>query len=1032
MSVNLPKQTTRSYGRHTYLVFALFLAALLSFLVLPSTATFALAPQKKATTEEPEGKIESRYLTDARQMTHDGRRAGEGYYNTNGTLMVFQSERLAENPFYQIYLLDMETADLETVSPGHGKSTCAWVHPNDFNLVMFSSTHHDPTSRQQQMEMLKKREQGKAPRYSWDYDPEYEIYRFDRTDKSYTRLTDVKGYDAEGSYSPDGSLIAFASNRNAYSQPMSEEDAQLFEKDKSFMMEIYIMNADGTNVRQLTTSPGYDGGPFFSPDGKRICWRRFSKDGATAEIMTMNIDGSDEKQLTRMGKMSWAPFYHPSGKYLIFNTNLHGFSNFELYLIDAEGKSNPVRVTDTDGFDGLASWTPDGERLTWSSTRHHEDGKKGQIYEAEWNHENALLALGIDQQSPEEATARDTALANAERTTAGFQPLDVVKHVNFLCLPELNGRMTGSRGERKATAYVAAYLDYLGLKPAGENGTWYQEFEFPAGAKLGDNNSLKLGGQDLKLDEDWRPLTFTQNGETTNASVVFAGYGIVAPGDKEQGIEEYDSYVHLDVEDKWVICLRYMPEDISDELRQHMQFHSSVRKKAMEARDKGALGIIFVNGPNSFAKEPLIPLSRESSRNSSSVGAISITNEVAAKILADVGKDLGALQDELDTGKQTMGFPLKARLTSSITVEKVTGKGRNVVGRLQVGDTPSEQAILVGAHIDHLGAGRNSSSLARDDETTLIHYGADDNASGVAAMLEIAQYLSNLRKKGKLDLKRDVIFAGWSGEELGLHGSSHFVKLMKDQIKAQEKPAEPTDAPQPADANDPHAGLDLFGPQTIYPQISACLNMDMVGRYEEQLIIQGMSSSGYWKKAVEKNVAVGLKLKLSDDTNLPTDATSFFQAGVPILSAFTGSHTDYHTPRDTPDKLNYDDAARIAKLMGLITRSLATADSPPEFIPGSAVEENRTRANLRAYLGTVPDYGGDVVGVKISGATAGAPAAEAGLIGGDVIVELAGRKIENIYDYTYAIEALKIGKETTIKVQRGDEELEFKITPGRR
>ena len=1029
MSIKRFKQQIRTASERQFWASRLVLGGAL--LCLLATGSPSLAQQQPTEPVVGERTIESKFLTNARQMTHDGLRAGEGYYNSDGTLMVFQSERLAENPFYQIYLLDMETADLETISPGHGKTTCAWIHPRDNNQVMFSSTHHDPTSRQQQRDMLEKREQGKAPRYSWDYDHEYEIYRFDRDSKKYTRLTDVKGYDAEGSYSPDGSLIAFASNRNAYSQPMSEEDAKLFELDKSFMMEIYIMNADGTNVRQLTTTPGYDGGPFFSPDGKRICWRRFSKDGETAEIMTMNIDGSDQKQITRMGRMSWAPYYHPSGKYIIFNTNLHGFSNFELYLIDVEGKSQPVRVTDTDGFDGLASWTPDGTQLTWCSTRHHTDGKKGQIYQALWNHANALRALGIGQESPAETAARNTALQNAEQTSAGFEQLDLMKHVNFLCLPELEGRMTGSVGEKKASAYVAAYLDYLGLEPAGENGTWYQEFEFPAGAKLGENNSLQLGGQDLKLDQDWRPLTFTQNGETANGSVVFAGYGIVAPADKDKNIEEYDSYVHLDVEDKWVICFRYMPEDIDDNLRQHMQFHSSLRKKAMVARDKGALGIIFVNGPNSFAKEPLVPLARESARNSSSVVAISITNEVAAKILADVDKDLKTLQDKLDGGQPMIGFPLQARLTSSIAVEKVTARGRNVVGRLQVGETPSEQAILVGAHIDHLGAGRSSSSLARDNEETLIHPGADDNASGVAAMLEIAQYLSDLRKKGKLDLKRDVIIAGWSGEELGLHGSAHFVQLMKDKIKAETK-AEPKEPAAKLNPNDPHAGLDLFTTQTIYPQISACLNMDMVGRYEERLVMQGMASSSYWKKAVEKNVAVGLQLKLSDDTNLPTDATSFFQAGVPILSAFTGSHTDYHTPRDTPDKLNYPDAARIAKLMGLITRSLATADSPPDFIATGGVAQNRPRANIRAYLGTVPDYGGDVVGVKISGATAGAPAAEAGLQGGDVIIELAGRRIENIYDYTYAIEALKIGKETTIKVKRGEQEMEFKITPGRR
>lgn len=1011
----------------------------LQIAVLTLFALCGVASAQTSTSNEVNN--ESKFLSGIRQLTHDGPRAGEGYYNADGTLMVFQSERIPENPFYQIYLMDFDTGDVEMISPGHGKTTCAWIHP-DNNQIMFASTHHDPTSKQQQLDLIKLREEGKEPRYSWDYDHEFEIYAYNRESKEYTRLTNAKGYDAEGSYSPDGSMIAFASNRRAYSHPDEMDDQQkaLFEQDKAFMMDIYIMKADGSDVKRLTTTPGYDGGPFFSPDGKRICWRRFNERGDVAEIMTMNIDGSDQKQLTRMGKMSWAPYFHPSGKYLIFNSNKYGFSNFELFLIDADGKSNPLRISNADGFDGLASWTPDGKNLTWASNRHDpKERKNAQIYVAKWNHENAMLALGLSE-SPDETEAKETAIKSAGATSAGFEPVDLMKHVDYLCHPTLQGRMTGSPGERKATAYTAAYLDYLGVKPAGDNGTWYQEFEFPAGAKLGPSNAMKIGGEELTLDKDWRPLTFSQNGDTVNAQVVFAGYGIVAPADPENGIDEYDSYVHLDVEDKWVIAFRYMPENIDDKTRQHLQFHSSLRKKTMDARDKGARGIIFVSGPNSFAKQQLVPLARESSRNSSSIAVVSITDDIASKLLATADKDLKELQDRLDTGNPMMGFPLdNVRLSATIEVEKVTGRGRNVVGRLQVGDQPSEQAILIGAHIDHLGVGRSSSSLAREDESTLIHFGADDNASGVAAMLEIAEYLSNLRKKGKLDLKRDVIFAGWSGEELGLHGSAHFVEKMKQELKTRKADPSVTEKenphassiPQPAiDPQDPHAGL--FGPQTIYPQIAACINMDMVGRYEERLVIQGMSSSSYWKKAVERNAAVGLELKLSNDTQLPTDATSFFQAGVPILSAFTGSHTDYHTPRDTPDKLNYEDAARIAKLMGLITRALATDDSIPDYIAAEAVADNQPRANMRAYLGTVPDYGDDVVGVKISGATKGAPAETAGLQSGDIIIELAGKKIENIYDYTYAIEALKIGKETTIKVKRGEEELELKITPGRR
>ena len=258
-------------------------------------------------------------------------------------------------PFYQIYTLDMETGDITRISPGTGKTTCAWIHP-DGGRVLFASTHGDPEAKAKQEQELSDRAEGKERRYSWDYDPTYELYAYDSKKDSYTQLTDALGYDAEGAYSPDGSQIVFASNRLAYSSELSEEDEKILAYDQSLFMDIYIMDSDGSNVKQLTDVRGYDGGPFFSADGKKICWRRFSEDGVTAEIYTMNTDGTDQKQLTNLGAMSWAPFFHPSGDYLVFATNKHGFENFELYMVDAEGEREPVRVTESDGFDGLASF----------------------------------------------------------------------------------------------------------------------------------------------------------------------------------------------------------------------------------------------------------------------------------------------------------------------------------------------------------------------------------------------------------------------------------------------------------------------------------------------------------------------------------------------------------------------------------------------------------------------------------------------------------------------------------------------------
>jgi len=295
--------------------------------------------------DNPDKKTPSEFISNTRQLTLDGLRSGEGYFNADATEMVFQSERDPANPFYQIYLMDFELGDVTKISPGHGKTTCAWIHP-DGQRVLFASTQADPKAKDKMKAELEFRESGQTRRYSWDYDETFEMHSYNRKTKDYKRLTNAKGYDAEGSYSPNGKFIAFASNRNAYSKEMSDRDKRLFDKDKSFMMDIYIMNADGSNVKQLTNVPGYDGGPFFSADGKKICWRRFNESGLLAEIMTMNIDGSDQQQLTHMRTMSWAPYFHPSGEYLIFNTNKHGFGNFELYLVLTENALHgPVTAT---------------------------------------------------------------------------------------------------------------------------------------------------------------------------------------------------------------------------------------------------------------------------------------------------------------------------------------------------------------------------------------------------------------------------------------------------------------------------------------------------------------------------------------------------------------------------------------------------------------------------------------------------------------------------------------------------------------
>ena len=345
------------------------------------------APATVAETDEPG---EARFLSRTRRLIYEGRRSGEGYFSPDGSRMVFQSERLDENPFYQIFLMDMESGDVSMVSPGTGKTTCAFIQPGTGH-VLYSSTHHDPRSKELQQAELDFRASGATRRYSWDYDPEMELYITDPSTGNERRLTDTLGYDAEASFSPDGEWVVFSSMRDGYDGELTPEEEKTLEVDPSYFGELYRIRADGTDLQRLTDTPGYDGGPFYFPDGSRIIWRRFSEDGLIAEVWSMKPDGTDQKQLTSFGAMSWAPYVHPSLEYVLFASNKLGFSNFEVFMVDVEGTREPIRVTFTDGFDGLPVPTPDGEQLVWTSSRH--GGQGAQLYIANWNHEAALAAL---------------------------------------------------------------------------------------------------------------------------------------------------------------------------------------------------------------------------------------------------------------------------------------------------------------------------------------------------------------------------------------------------------------------------------------------------------------------------------------------------------------------------------------------------------------------------------------------------------------------------------------------------------------
>jgi Tol biopolymer transport system component len=336
------------------------------------------------------GSAENQFLSRVRRLTVEGRRAGEGYWSPDGQRLVFQSEREPGNPFYQIYALDFSSGETKRISPGYGKTTCSFFRPGS-DQILFASTHHDPRSKALQQEEIDFRASGKERRYAWDYDPEFELYAVSEKSGQTTRLTNARGYDAEGSYSPDGQWIVFSSTRDAYSRTLTAAEQKQLEIDPSYFAEIYIMKADGSEPRRLTNAAGYDGGPFFFPDGSRIIWRRFDEQGLIADVWTAKPDGTDARQITKFGAMSWAPYVHPSGQYVLFASNKLGFENFEVFMVDTDGHKEPVRITYADGFDGLPVPSPDGRRVAWTSSR--GGGREGQVFLAEWNHDRALAAL---------------------------------------------------------------------------------------------------------------------------------------------------------------------------------------------------------------------------------------------------------------------------------------------------------------------------------------------------------------------------------------------------------------------------------------------------------------------------------------------------------------------------------------------------------------------------------------------------------------------------------------------------------------
>ena len=568
-------------------------------------------------------------------------------------------------------------------------------------------------------------------------------------------------------------------------------------------------------------------------------------------------------------------------------------------------------------------------------------------------------------------------------------------YVETLASPRLEGRLAGSSGERLASAYLVAELKKIGAKPLPGQKDFLLPFEFTAGTKDA-GSTVSVGGATFATNKT-RALSFSDNGDVSG-SVVFAGYGIVVP--ESQGLA-YDSYATLDVKDKIVLVLRYFPEDAEAKTKGILSRYADLRYKAMAARQHGAKAIIVVTGPASPNAGELAPMTFDTAIAGSGIVAVSVTGEVATSLFAATPKTpLAAAQKSLDDANpHATGFALPditVNIHAAVAREKRTGN--NVVAYLPAttaAATSPKPWVALGAHYDHLGHGEAGNTLAGKDDAGKIHFGADDNASGSAAVLAIAATLARQPRQ------RNVLVGFWSGEELGLIGSNAF-------------------------STNPPVALDA---------IAAYLNFDMVGRMQDnKLTVQATGSSPAWGKIIEQaNILAGFDLAVQEDPYQPTDVATFNAASIPSLSFFTGTHADYHKPSDTADKIDYEDLDRVVDFAAAIARRLEdTTDAPTFTKVDTQLQQGAGRAGVRLFTGTIPDYSTEIKGLLLGGVVGGGPAEQAGLRKGDVIVEIAGQTIANIYDYTYALDILKIGQPAKVVYMRDGKRIETMLTPGAR
>ncbi|HLK47290.1 MAG TPA: M28 family peptidase [Bryobacteraceae bacterium] len=576
-------------------------------------------------------------------------------------------------------------------------------------------------------------------------------------------------------------------------------------------------------------------------------------------------------------------------------------------------------------------------------------------------------------------------------TTPAIDADKFLAHVKYLASPEMRGRATGSPELEKAADYIARQFRSIGLKPL-QGDSYFQPFSVTTNARLGHDNRFEYteGGttQKLKPGEDFRPFNFSSRGKV-RGGVVFAGYGITAQE------YHYDDYEGLNVKDKLVLILRHEPQEFDEHsvfdgkiYTEHAQFAS----KATNAKNHGARGVILINDTFNHRGEAddLEKFERTVGPGDAGIPFVQIKEEVAARWISDAGRSLEEIATAIDRDLKPQSFALRdsIEVREEIDLERAVKTVRNVAGYLP-GET-AEYAII-GAHYDHLGLGEQY-SMAPQQAGTAVHPGADDNASGTAGVIELARWFAGQPKQ-----KRGILFMTFAGEELGLLGSSYYVRH----------------------------------PEMPLARAVAMINLDMIGRVREgKVYIGGVATGSNLRATLEPLLAhYPMHIDFSDTTGYgSSDHTSFTTQQVPVLFFFSGLHGDYHKPSDTWDKIDAPDSAKLLGLIAEVGKQLCSEEERPLFVrveepknPHAGSIAGSSSSGYGPEFGSVPDFTEIPNGVRFADIRPGTPAAQAGLKAGDILVEFDGKPISNLYDFTYALRSKKPGDMVTVKVLRGSD-----------